>query len=83
MMKVATVLDRAWPFFMIRKHKGTISVCIRNVMAYGSLSLTRAPMTPKDVTRRFSKILLLVDVFKNGYRKRGMWALRNSERVCG
>jgi hypothetical protein len=52
-------------------------------MAYGSLSLTRAPMTPKDVTRRFSKILLLVDVFKNGYRKRGMWALRNSERVCG
>jgi len=53
MMNVATVLDRACPFFIILKHKGTISVCIKKFIAAGSLSLTRAPITPRDVTRRF------------------------------
>ena len=71
-MKVATVLESAWPFFMILKQRGTISVCIKNVMAYGSLSFTRAPITPNEVTLRFSKILLLVEVFKNGYKKSGI-----------
>jgi hypothetical protein len=66
MMKVATVFDNACPFFMIRKHKGTISVCIRKVMAKASFSLTRAPITPREVTRRFSKILLLVEVLRKG-----------------
>jgi hypothetical protein len=32
-MKVATVLERACPFFMILRHKGTISVCMRKVIA--------------------------------------------------
>ena len=81
MMNVATVFERACPFFIIRKQRGTISVCIKNVIAYGSLYLTRAPITPNDVTLRFSKILLLVDVFKKGYKKRGICALRNYDLV--
>ncbi len=80
-MNVATVLERACPFFIILKHNGTISVCIRNVIAYGSLSLTSAPMTPNEVTLKFSKILLLVDVFKNGYKNKGMCAFKNSDLV--
>ena len=43
-------------------------------MAVGSLSLTNAPITPKEVTLKFSKILVFVDVFKNGYRKSGICA---------
>lgn len=72
MMKVATVFDKACPFFIILRHKGTIYVCIRKVIAYGSLSLTRAPITPKEVTLKFSNILLLVEVFRKGYRNRGI-----------
>lgn len=82
-MNVATVFERACPFFMILKQRGTISVCIKNVIAYGSLYFTRAPITPNDVTLRFSKILLLVEVFKKGYRNNGIWAFRNYERVWG
>lgn len=74
MMKVATVLDKAWPFFIILRQSGTISVCIKKLMAAGSLSLTRAPITPKEVTLKFSNILVFVDVFKNGYRNNGICA---------
>ena len=63
---MATVLESACPFFMMRRQSGTISVCMRKVMAYGSLSLTKAPITPSEVTLRFSKILLLVEVLRNG-----------------
>lgn len=52
-------------------------------MAYGSLSLTSAPITPREVTLKFSNILLLVEVFKKGYKNNGMWALRNYDLVCG
>lgn len=85
MMNVATVFDRACPFFIILRQRGTISVCMRKVIAAGSLSLTRAPITPKDVTLKFSKIFVLVEVLRKGYKKRGIWArikrwlpLRNS-----
>ena len=72
MIKVATVLDKACPFFMILKHNGTISVCIKKEIAYWSDYFTKAPITPNEVTLKFSKILLFVDVFRNGYQKRGM-----------
>lgn len=36
--------------------------------------LTSAPMTPSEVRRRYSKGRDLDVVFRNGYRKRGMWA---------
>lgn len=37
-------------------------------------TLTRAPMTPKLVSLRYSKGLVLLVVFKKGYRYSGMWA---------
>jgi hypothetical protein len=52
-MKVATVFESACPFFIILRQSGTISVCIKKVIAYGSLSLTSAPITPKEVTLKF------------------------------
>lgn len=36
--------------------------------------LTSAPMTPREVSRRYSKGLDLEVVFKNGYKNSGMWA---------
>ena len=80
-MNVATVFDKAWPFFIILRHRGTIYVCIRKLMAEGSLSFTKAPITPKEVTLRFSKIFVFVDVLRNGYKKSGIWAkLANAYR---
>ncbi len=79
---MATVFDNAWPFFIILKHNGTIYVCIKKLIASWSLYLTKAPMTPNEVTLKFSNILLLVEVFKNGYKNNGICALRNYVLVC-
>lgn len=38
-------------------------------------TLTRAPMTPRDVRRRYSKGRVLEVVFKKGYKKRGICAV--------
>ena len=46
-----------------------------------SSAFTRAPMTPKDVKRRYSKGRVLVTVLRKGYRNNGMWACRNICRV--
>lgn len=37
-----------------------------------SHTFTRAPMTPKEVSLRYSKGLLLVAVLRKGYKKSGM-----------
>lgn len=74
-MKVATVFESACPFFIILKHNGTIYVCIKKLIAAGSLYLTSAPITPRDVTLRFSNILVLVEVFRNGYKNNGICAI--------
>ena len=39
-------------------------------------TFTRAPMTPKLVSRRYSKGRFLLTVLRNGYRYKGMWAAR-------
>jgi hypothetical protein len=38
-------------------------------------TLTRAPMTPRDVRRRYSKGRVLEVVFKKGYKNRGICAV--------
>ena len=52
-------------------------------------TLTRAPITPREVRRKYSKGRVLEVVFKKGYRKSGIWAAapvsersdtRNSDR---
>lgn len=52
-------------------------------MASVSSPFTSAPITPKLVTLRFSKGLYVFEVFKNGYKNNGMWALRNLLLVSG
>lgn len=71
-MNVATVLDNSCPLFIILKHSGIISVFIKKFIASESSPLTRAPITPKLVTLKFSKGFDLLDVFKNGYKNNGI-----------
>lgn len=53
-MKVATVCDNSEPLSIMRKHKGIISVLSKKLMTVGSSTLTRAPMTPREVSLRYS-----------------------------
>jgi hypothetical protein len=45
------------------------------------ITLTRAPITPKLVSRKYSKGLVLLAVFRNGYRYNGMCAENNKSFV--
>mmetsp|Transcript_39122 Transcript_39122/g.96293 ORF Transcript_39122/g.96293 Transcript_39122/m.96293 type:complete len:218 (-) Transcript_39122:111-764(-) len=82
-MKVATVLDSSLPVSMIRRHSGMISVVSRKLITSVSSILTSAPMTPRLVSRKYSKGRVLEMVLRKGYRNRGMCALRNTVRVSG
>ncbi len=55
-----------------------ISVCKRKLITSESSILTKAPITPRDVSLRYSNGLPLLTVLRKGYRKRGMCALRKS-----
>jgi len=65
-------LESSEPVSMIRRHKGMISVVRRNSIVGGESDFTSAPMTPREVRRRYSNGRNLDVVFKNGYKKRGM-----------
>jgi len=65
-MKIATVLLNSEPVSIMRRHSGMISVVNRKLMTSDESFLTKAPMTPKDVRRRYSKGLDLEVVFRNG-----------------
>ena len=59
---------------MIRRHKGMISVVNKKLITSLESFLTKAPMTPRDVSLRYSKGLDFDVVFRNGYRNRGICA---------
>ena len=82
-MNVATVLDSSLPRSMILRHNGMISVPRRNVITSGLSTLTSAPITPKAVSLRYSNGLVLLTVFKKGYKKIGICALRKAGLVSG
>lgn len=65
-MKIATVLLSSEPVSIIRRHKGMISVVKRKLMTSDESFLTRAPITPREVNRRYSKGLDLEVVLRNG-----------------
>ena len=76
-MKMATVYNQpelpgsftfesSDPVSMIRRQRGIISVVRRNSIVGGESDLTRAPMTPKDVRRRYSNGRDLEVVLRNG-----------------
>jgi hypothetical protein len=50
----------------------------RRLRKRGPHTLTRAPMTPREVRRRYSKGRVFEVVFKKGYKKRGICAFFNS-----
>eukprot|EP00419_Tripos_fusus_P019603 CAMPEP_0172743802 /NCGR_PEP_ID=MMETSP1074-20121228/133253_1 /TAXON_ID=2916 /ORGANISM="Ceratium fusus, Strain PA161109" /LENGTH=127 /DNA_ID=CAMNT_0013574603 /DNA_START=268 /DNA_END=651 /DNA_ORIENTATION=+ len=82
-MKVATVLESSLPVSMMRKHNGMISVCNKKLITSASSTLTRAPITPSDVSRKYSKGRSLLTVFKKGYKSKGIWAFKKSDLVSG
>ena len=49
-----------------------ISVVRRKLMTSDESFLTRAPMTPKEVSRRYSKGLDLEVVLRKGYKNKGI-----------
>jgi len=71
-MKIATVLLSSEPVSMMRKQRGMISVVRRKLITSELSFLTRAPMTPREVRRRYSKGRDFEVVFRNGYKNNGM-----------
>ena len=76
MIKVATVWDNSVPLSIIRRQRGIISVYNKKLMTSESSILTRAPITPNEVSLKYSKGLPLLTVLRKGYKNSGMWALR-------
>jgi len=72
MMKVATVCESSVPLSIILRQSGMISVWRRKLMTSGSSTFTRAPMTPREVNLKYSKLLPLETVLRKGYRNNGM-----------
>lgn len=54
-MKIATVLLNSDPVSMIRRQSGMISVVRRKLITSELSFLTSAPITPREVKRRYSK----------------------------
>lgn len=73
-MNIATVLLNSDPVSIIRKHNGMISVVNRKLITSAESFLTKAPMTPRDVRRRYSNGRDFDVVLRKGYRKRGICA---------
>jgi len=49
-----------------------ISVWSKKLITSGSSPFTSAPITPKEVNLKYSKLLPLLIVFKNGYKNKGI-----------
>src|SRR6187402_3528791 len=81
-MKIATVLLSSDPVSIIRRHNGMISVVRRKLITSDESFLTSAPMTPREVNRRYSKGLDLDVVFRKGYKKSGICAGNISCESC-
>jgi len=47
-------------------------------MTFESSTFTKAPITPSDVSLRYSKLLPLETVFKKGYKNNGICAFKNN-----
>ena len=73
-INIATVLLSSEPVSIILRHSGMISVVRRKLMTSDESFLTSAPITPKEVSLKYSKGLDLEVVLRNGYRNKGMWA---------
>lgn len=73
-MKIATVLLSSEPVSMMRRHKGMISVVNKKLITSEESFFTRAPMTPRDVRRRYSNGRDFEVVLRKGYKNSGICA---------
>jgi hypothetical protein len=65
-MKMAAVLLSSEPVSMIRRPKGMISVVRRKLTTTDESFFNRAPITPREVSRRYSNGRDLEVVLRNG-----------------
>jgi hypothetical protein len=65
-MNIATVLLSSEPVSIILRQRGMISVVRRKLITSEESFLTRAPMTPREVSRRYSNGRDLEVVLRNG-----------------
>jgi hypothetical protein len=65
-MKIATVLESSDPVSIMRRQRGMISVVRRKLITSLESFLTRAPMTPREVRRKYSKGRDFEVVLRNG-----------------
>ena len=65
-MKIATVLLSSLPCSIMRRHRGIISVVSKKLITSLLSFLTSAPMTPREVRRRYSNGRDLLVVLRNG-----------------
>jgi len=63
---MATVLLSSDPVSIIRRHKGIISVVRRKLITSEESFFTRAPITPRDVNRKYSNGLDFEVVLRKG-----------------
>ena len=67
----------------MRRQSGMISVVRRKLITSDESFLTSAPMTPRDVRRRYSKGGDLEVVLSSGYRKSGICAASSQQNLRG
>jgi len=65
-MNMATVLLSSDPVSIIRRHRGMISVVRRKLITSEESFFTRAPITPREVKRKYSKGLDFDVVLRKG-----------------
>jgi hypothetical protein len=80
-MKIATVLLSSEPVSIMRRQSGMISVVRRKLITSDESFFTSAPITPRDVRRRYSKGRDLEVVLRKGYKKSGICA-RIGQQNC-
>nr|GMC70079.1 hypothetical protein Iba_chr03aCG12630 [Ipomoea batatas]GMC72438.1 hypothetical protein Iba_chr03bCG11490 [Ipomoea batatas]GMC74528.1 hypothetical protein Iba_chr03cCG11110 [Ipomoea batatas] len=71
-MGCLTVFESSLPISIVRRQSGIISVDRRKLITSLSSTFTRAPMTPKLVSLRYSKGLDLLVVLRKGYKYSGI-----------
>ena len=69
------------PVSIMRRHRGMISVVSKKLITSDESFLTKAPMTPSEVKRRYSNGRDFEVVFRKGYKNNGICAKKQSKLV--
>lgn len=69
---MATVLESSEEDSMMRRQSGMMSVLSKKAITSAESFLTSAPITPRDVSLRYSKVRWRDVVLRNGNNRRGI-----------